>query len=115
MPTSTRHRIALAAFACIRSWAPARAWQGRVFWCLFLSMLSHSLLDMCTDGGLGIALLWPLSAQRWFFPWRFIPVSPLSIGAFFSQWGLHVLKVELWFSVPAFLGAWWLRRTRLSG
>ena len=106
---------ALCALGGAVAWGGTRAWRGRIFVCLLLAMLSHSLLDMCTDGGLGIALFWPLSAERWFFPWRFIPVSPLSLAAFFSQWGVEVLKVELLFSVPAFALAWWWRALRARG
>jgi inner membrane protein len=76
---------------------------------LLAALLSHSLLDMLTTGGLGIAILWPLSGRRWFFPWRPIPVSPLSISSFFSVWGLRVLSVELKFALPLFAGALLLR------
>src|SRR5581483_6971382 len=56
--------------------------------------LSHPLLDMLTDGGLGVALFWPLSNARYFAPWRPIPVAP--IGArLLSARGLHVMLVEL--------------------
>jgi len=78
---------------------------------VFASLASHSLLDMLTNGGLGIGLLWPLTSERLFFPWRPIPVSPLRISSFFSGWGLRVLAAELWFAVPLFAGAfWWARR-----
>ena len=76
---------------------------------LFAALLSHSLLDMLTNGGLGIAILWPISGARHFFPWRPIPVSPLSIGSFFSWWGLRVLRVELAFALPLFAGSLLLR------
>src|SRR4051812_6554488 len=52
-------------------------------WCVAL-VASHPLLDALTDGGLGVALLWPFSDARFFFPWRPIPVSP--IGAGFLSW-----------------------------
>lgn len=78
---------------------------------VLLSLVSHSLLDMLTNGGLGIELFWPLSNARLFFPWRPIPVSPLRVSSFFSQWGIRVLAVELWFALPVFAGAlWWARR-----
>jgi inner membrane protein len=72
---------------------------------LLAALLSHSLLDMLTNGGLGIAILWPISDKRWFFPWRPIPVSPLGIGSFFGPWGVRVLSVELKFALPLFAGA----------
>jgi len=66
-----------------------------------LSTLSHPLLDACTDGGLGVALAWPLTDARWFAPFHPIAVSP--IGArFFSERGLHVIASELcWVWLPA--------------
>jgi inner membrane protein len=96
-------------YACVAAAVAAAPWfrSRRVlaFTCLFLALLSHSLLDMLTDGGHGVALFWPLGEARLFFPWRPIPVSPLSIRAFFSARGVHVLGVELWFAVPACVAA----------
>ncbi|MBK8556219.1 MAG: metal-dependent hydrolase [Lewinellaceae bacterium] len=69
---------------------------------LVLATVSHPLLDMLTNGGKGIALWWPFSLERIFFPWRPIQVSPLGAGAFFSRWGLRVLASELfWIGFPA--------------
>jgi len=58
--------------------------------------LSHPLLDMLTDGGLGVALLAPFSDQRFFFPWRPVRVSPIGTG-FFSEQGVAVMLSELLF------------------
>ena len=41
-----------------------------------LVTLSHPLLDALTNGGRGVALLAPFSAERYFFPFRPIEVSP---------------------------------------
>ena len=62
--------------------------------------VSHTLLDACTNGGLGVALLAPFDQRRIFFPWRPIQVSP--IGAhFFSLAGLAALTSEvLWVWLP---------------
>jgi inner membrane protein len=90
---------------------PARLRASRVAPCLLLAMTSHSLLDMMTDGGLGIALFWPLSAERWFLPWRPIPVSPLSVSDFFGAWGLRVLRFELPISLSIFALAVWSWRS----
>ena len=69
---------------------------------MILSTASHTLLDMLTNGGLGCAIWWPLSTDRHFFPVRPIAVSPLSVQAFFSRWGLQVLQSELfWIGIPA--------------
>ena len=54
-------------------------WTAFAF--LFLAVASHGLLDSFTNGGLGCALLWPFSEERFFMPWRGIEVSP--IGAHF--------------------------------
>lgn len=76
--------------------------RGRVFALLFVAMASHGLIDMATDGGLGIALGWPVSDARLFWPARPIAVAPLGIRAFFSPWGIEVLASELvWIWLPA--------------
>jgi inner membrane protein len=72
-------------------------------------MASHGLLDTLTDGGLGIALLWPFSHERFFAPWRPIPVAP--IGArMLSARGLGVAVTELLMFLPLFVYALWPRR-----
>jgi inner membrane protein len=73
---------------------------GLLFTYLFLSAVSHPLLDMLTDGGLGIALFWPFSYERYFFPHTPIQVSPIGAG-FFSHEGLSVFISELrWIWLP---------------
>lgn len=75
-----------------------------IFLYLFLSTLSHTLLDMLTNGGLGVALFAPFSSERYFFPWRPIEVSPIGVSSFFSEWGLRVISSELrWVWLPASL------------
>jgi inner membrane protein len=93
--------VYLAVAALVAAWPAFAGERLRLALCAFVALLSHSLLDMLTNGGLGIALFWPLSPARLFFPWRPIPVSPLSIARFFSDWGLRVLSVELAFALPA--------------
>lgn len=71
---------------------------------------SHPLLDMLTNGGLGVALFAPFSGERFFFPWRPIRVSPIGIG-FFSERGLAVLMSEfVWIWIPSMLiaGVSWI-------
>jgi hypothetical protein len=64
--------------------------------------LLHALLDALTNGGLGVALLSPLSNARFFFLFRPILVSPIGTG-FFSEYGVKVLGSEiLWIWMPAF-------------
>ena len=73
------------------------------------------LLDMLTDGGSGVMLLFPFSTERLFFPWRPIRVSPLSIARFFDRAG-EILWSELPFcAVAVALGLaarWTLRPSR---
>lgn len=67
-----------------------------------VSAASHGLLDMLTSGGLGVALLWPYSSERLFFPWRVIAVSPLSLWQFLGLRGWGVIASELlWVWLPA--------------
>lgn len=70
---------------------------------------SHGLADALTDGGLGIGLLWPLSSERFFAPWRPIPVAPIGMR-FFSPRGLRVAAVEAVYFLPLGLYALWPRR-----
>jgi inner membrane protein len=74
-----------------------------------LVMMSHGLLDTLTDGGLGIALGWPLSDQRFFAPVRALPVAPIGIGMVSSR-GLQVLATELALFLPLLILAAWPRR-----
>jgi inner membrane protein len=116
------HSLAFAAVV-----APLIAWLGRAAWrdvpvryaatFLFACLASHGLLDMATDGGPGIAYLWPLSDAMLFLPWRPIQVSPLDAGRFFGPRGLEVLASEVrWVWLPglalAALGVW--RRTKAT-
>jgi inner membrane protein len=65
------------------------------------SALSHGLLDMLTTGGLGVALAWPWSDERWFAPWQVIRVSPIGLKPMLSERGLVVLLSELrWVWLP---------------
>ena len=86
----------LAAIAA--PWLRSGRWRAFAF--IALCTLSHPLLDALTSGGLGVALLWPVSHERFFAPWRPIAVSP--IGArFFSARGVTVLWSELkWVWLP---------------
>jgi inner membrane protein len=62
-----------------------------VFLFITLSTISHGVLDAMTNGGLGVAFLWPFSDKRFFLPWRPLYVSPTEIGAFLSPRGLRWL------------------------
>jgi inner membrane protein len=93
----------LVVAACVGGlaawWASWRGWPrsdgARLAAFLFLATASHGMLDAMTDGGLGVAFLAPFSSERWFFPWRPIRVSPLSVGGLFSTRGLAIIESEL--------------------
>lgn len=73
------------------------------FYLIYFSLLSasHGILDAFTNGGLGVALLSPFDATRYFFPWRPILVSPIGLAGFLSKRGLMTLKSELfWIWIP---------------
>jgi inner membrane protein len=69
-------------------------------------VMSHPILDTLTDGGLGCALLWPFSDQRFFAPWTPIPVAPIG-RAFLSSEGARVAAIELAAFAPFLLYAIW--------
>ena len=73
-----------------------------------LLMASHGLLDAFTDGGRGVALLWPFSHERYFAPWRPIPVAPL-VWQLFSAQGIALMLRETILFLPAFVVALWPR------
>lgn len=69
-----------------------------------LATASHPLLDMFTNGGMGVAFWWPISDHRWFAPWQVIEVSPIAIKRVLSPRGLAVMWSELtWVWLPASL------------
>lgn len=75
-----------------------RAALGPTVLAAVIAVVSHGTLDTLTDGGLGIALWWPWSTERWFAPLQPLPVAPIG-PAFLSARGLTVVATELlWFS-----------------
>lgn len=108
------HSFALACAIGWLAYAVAHATGlPRARTALFVTIVvaSHSILDTMTDGGLGVALLWPFSNERFFAPWRPIPVAPIG-RAFWSLEGLRVAAYEMMlFSVP-FVYALWSRQRR---
>lgn len=68
----------------------------------FICTASHGIIDGMTNGGDGIAYFAPFSSARYHLPWNMIQVSPLGAAAFFSEWGLSVIKSELiWIGIPS--------------
>ena len=77
----------------------------RRWWALFAFFsaitASHGLIDMFTDGGLGIAILAPFDATRYFMPWRPLAVPDLGVAHLFTKYTGHVLITELlWVWLP---------------
>jgi inner membrane protein len=114
------HRGATHSIAIALVTGAAFAWLARrsttrpvaaAFVVAILVAVSHGLLDAMTDGGRGIALLWPMTTTRYFFPWRPIPVAPIGLG-FLSEEGLAVAAWEAALFMPVFAYALWPRRWR---
>lgn len=79
----------------------SRRWWAYVLF-FFAVGASHGLMDAMTNGGRGIALLSPVSNQRYFLPWTPIEVSPLGVRGFFNSRGLAVMQSEImWVWLPA--------------
>ncbi len=70
----------------------------------FVATASHPILDAMTTGGLGVAFFAPFNNTRYFFPFRPIKVSPISVTKFFTERGWIVLKSEfIWVWIPSFI------------
>lgn len=110
------HSLALALFVSLLAmfcsrWLKAKPWMAFVF--VFVSAASHPLLDMITQGGLGVALYWPFSNERLHFPVQVIAAAPLRLERFLGEPGQRVLMLELyWVWLPAFSAAFSLALTR---
>lgn len=85
----------LIALAMMRFAEFFKSSRKAVFFVSFVSMLSHGILDACTNGGLGVAFFWPVTDERYFLPWREIVVSPISVSRFFTERGLRVISSEI--------------------
>ena len=89
-----------------------------ISWFYFMCTMSHGLLDAMTDGGLGVGFFIPFSDERYFFPIRPIPVSPLSLESFFTERGWSIFKQEFQFigfiSILVGIGGYYWRRRFFS-
>jgi inner membrane protein len=83
----------------------SRVWTAL---CVTGVVASHALLDTLTDGGLGCALFWPFDPDRYFAPWRPIPVARIG-RAYFGQHSLRVISTELAIFLPFLIYALWPR------
>lgn len=77
-----------------------------------LTVASHPVLDALTNGGHGVAMLFPFSSARIFFPWRPLPVSPLGVGMF-SHRGAWVMLLEAVVFAPFWLFGVWPSKRRV--
>jgi inner membrane protein len=112
----------LWATAVVSCW-PGIPVNGRpgVWGVLATATLSHGLLDAMTNGGRGVGFWTPVVADRYFFPWRPLDVSPIGGGLLTARaldgsyrW-VGVLMSELtWVWMPALalvaMVAWHRRR-----
>ncbi|MHA7844928.1 metal-dependent hydrolase [Serratia sp. D1N4] len=90
----------LALLLC--RWFKAPPLKSGLF--LFVSLLSHSLLDSITTGGKGVGWLWPWSDERFFAPWQVIRVAPFSLAKYLTPSGHAVMVSELqWVWLPGLI------------
>lgn len=110
------HSITFAVCVAIVAMCFSRQLKSKVWLVglmVFLATVSHPLLDMCTNGGLGVALYWPYSNERVFFDFRPIAVSPIGASRFFTERGFTVIKSEfLWVWLPSIILLFTLRGIR---
>lgn len=93
------HSLAFAVamaimIAMIISWDEPLKERVRVCGVLSAVAVLHPLLDMLTNGGLGIGIFIPFDMHRYLFPWRPIIASPLGIQSFFGPSGARVIADE---------------------
>ena len=73
---------------------------------------SHCILDMATNGGLGVGVLIPFWEDRLFLPFRPIEVSPIRPSRFLTD-GFPVIVTELlWVWMPCITAVILIRSTR---
>lgn len=98
------HSLAFAALTAILGvifYRGLKATAMQAFWFIFLACASHGVLDAFTDGGSGIAFLWPFTTERYFAPVTPIEVSPIGLQRFLSARGASVFASELlWVWLP---------------
>ena len=93
----------LALFVVYAFFREARRKRALVAF-FFAATASHGALDAMTNGGLGVAFFAPFAADRYFFPFGPIEVSPIGVSRFFSGRGLAVVLSELlWVWLPVSL------------
>jgi inner membrane protein len=89
--------VGVVAMIAAATWRPARevgVGALRVGITVAIVVATHGVLDAMTDGGKGVALLWPFSTERFFLPWRPIPVAPIGVGMVSAR-GVYVALIEV--------------------
>ena len=90
------HSIVFALiWAVILAFVFTKAKRILFFVVIFLSTISHGVLDALTTGGKGVGFFIPFNNARFFFPWQVIKVSPIGISKFFTNRGVQVILSEL--------------------
>lgn len=78
------------------------------------AMASHGLLDMMTDGGQGVAYLWPVSSVRLFADWRPIHSSPVNLAHLVSETLVRLMSDLRQLIIPMFVVALAIRASRAA-
>jgi inner membrane protein len=94
------HSLVFALLLALLGLALSRQLQATrkvAFFFVLAAAVSHGMLDMLTNGGLGVAVLWPFDVERFFFPAHPIEASPLSLRRVFGSAGIAVFTSELLF------------------
>ncbi|MBL8949241.1 MAG: metal-dependent hydrolase, partial [Myxococcaceae bacterium] len=108
------HSILFALLCTAAAWAlakPLKLPPRATALAALVAVGTHPLLDTLTTGGLGCALAWPFSSERFFAPVRPIPVAPIGLGMLSAR-GLQVVVVELVMFAPLWVYALVPRRGR---
>lgn len=95
------HSIVFALLCGALGWAVR---DRRLGLFIFAVVVSHPVLDMLTNGGLGCALLWPVTSERFFWPLHPLPVAPIGTGMLSAR-GLFVVATELFVFSPLVIWA----------
>jgi inner membrane protein len=101
--------LVVAALAVVLRLPVLRVWLASS-----LVLASHGVLDSLTSGRTGVALLWPFSLQRYFAPWRPIPVVPLG-ARLLTVHGVTLVMHEALLFLPLLVFGVWPRRKRSVG
>lgn len=109
--------FALPALALLfKRWFKVGYW--RIWWFLTACLLSHSILDSLTTGGMGVGWLWPWSQERFFAPVQVIKVAPFQLAQYLKPNGIAVIQSELlWVWLPGvimMIGLIMLRKQKVT-